>query len=371
MRLFQFELKKIVFSKRFLYIMAFVILCIGALFLRNHIFQATIQQEREEYILSAMREGQKNISQLELTIENNPKDEVAKEKIIRMEEIINTLFDMRKAFHASDWQQELRIENLFLAQLQDYKAMGGEFSYLSEDIKRTLAYNTKHIATNIAPEHETYSTALPNFMKQIIDIIVNFGIIAVVLILVGDSLTTEFEQRSIQFLYTQPLKKSAIIRSKFWSAVIIYGVVTLCSLVTAWGVALLFGKQGTFLYPILIEENGIFSFMTITEYGIAALTSVTVIILFVISLCLIVSLLFKNTIVSLLTVLILLIGGYALFAQLSFSNIEWLNPFEYVLAKETIHKVGYDWYKGIGVTLTAAFLCYIISLLRIRFVRTM
>lgn len=61
--------------------MAFVILCIGALFLRNHIFQATIQQEREQQILSVMREGQRNLSQLQLTVENNPEDTVAKEKI--------------------------------------------------------------------------------------------------------------------------------------------------------------------------------------------------------------------------------------------------------------------------------------------------
>lgn len=369
MRLFQFELKKIVFSKRFLYIMAFVILCIGALFLRNHIFQATIQQEREQQILSVMREGQRNLSQLQLTVENNPEDTVAKEKNIRMGEIVNTLYDVRKAFLAGDWQQELQTENLFLTQLQDYKAMGGEFSYLNADIKRTLARNTEHLATNIAPEHETYSIALPNFMKQMIDIFVNFGVIAVLLILVGDMLTTEFEQRSIHFLYTQPLKKGAVIHSKYWSAVTIYGVVTLCSLITAWGVSLLFGEQGTFSYPVLIEENGIFSFMSISEYIVAALTSATVIVLLFISLCLVFSLLFKNTIVSLLTILVLLIGGYALFEQLSFANIAWLNPFQYVLAKETISEIGYDWYKGIGVTLAATCLCYIVSFVCIRFVR--
>lgn len=371
MTLLKFELKKIVFGKRFLFLIAFLILCIGALFLRNYIFQVTIEQEREEHILSAIREGERNISQLQLIIAKSPEDEGANEKIAHVKEMVNTLFDVRKAFHAGDWRQELQTENLFLNQLQDYKAMGGEFSYFHEDIKRALATNTQHLEINIAPEHETYSTALPNFMKQIIDIFVNFGVIAVLLILVGDSLTTEFEKRSIKFLYTQPLKRSAIIRSKFWIAVTIYSLVTLCSLLTACGLSLFFGEQGTFLYPVLIEENGLFSFMTITEYIIASLTSVTVIVLFFIALSLVVSLLFKNTIVSLLTILVLLLGGYALFDQLSFSNIEWLNPFQYVLTKETISEIGYGWYKGIGITLAAAFLCYLISSLSIRFVRSL
>ena len=371
MRLFQFELKKIVFGKRFLYLIAFLILCIGALFLRNYIFQVTIEQEREEHILSAIRECQQNISQLQLTIAKDPGDEIAKEKIARIEEIVNTLFDVRKAIQAGDWHQELQNENLFLTQLEDYKAMGGEFSYLDEDIKRTIATNTQHLVKNIVPEHESYSTALPNFMKQIIDIFVNFGVIVVLLILVGDILTKEFERRSIKFLYTQPFKKSAIIRSKFWIAVAIYSAVTLCSLATAGGVSLLFGEQGTFSYPVLIEENGIFSFMTIADYIVASLTSATAIVLFFIALSFVVSLLFKHTITSLLTILVLLLGGYAIFDQLSFSNIEWLNPFQYVLTKETISEIGYDWYKGIGITLAAAFLCYLISFVSIRFVRTL
>ena len=100
-----------------------------------------------------------------------------------------------KALDAGDWQQELQLENHFLTQLQEYKSTDEEFSILNEDIKKTLALNAEHLASNIKPEHETYSTALPNFMKQIVDIFVNFGAILVLLIMVGDILTKEFKQR--------------------------------------------------------------------------------------------------------------------------------------------------------------------------------
>ena len=121
MKLLQFELKKIIFSKRFLYLMAFIILCISALFLRNHIFQVTIEKEREQHILSTIQEGQRHISELQLSLEANPQDEIAKTKILKMDQIVNTLYGVQKALDAGEWQQELQLENHFLTQLQEYK----------------------------------------------------------------------------------------------------------------------------------------------------------------------------------------------------------------------------------------------------------
>lgn len=366
MKLFQFELKKMMLNKRFIFLIAFIILFLSALFIRNDIYQVTIEQEREKYILSNIQVAQENMNQLL----NNPTDEMTQEQAVQMEEIVNTLNELRNVFNTSDWQQELKIENKFLMQLQAYKAGGGEFSSLNDDqINKTLALNTQHLATNIEPQHSNYSKAIPNFMKQTVDILINFGVIAVILIIVGDTLTTEFKQRSIQFLYTQPLKKSTIIHSKFWSGFVIYTIVMICSLLVAWCIPLFFGEQGTFSYPVLIEQDGSFSFMPIKEYLTFSLISVSVIILFVLAFCLIVSLLFKKTFVSLFIIIVVLVGGYTICNQLSVSNIEWFNPFQYVLTNETITAIGYNWNKGIGITLTLAFLCYLLALWRIRFVR--
>lgn len=369
MKLFQFELKKIFFNKRFLYLMIFIILFISALFFRNYIFQATISQEREAYILSSIQEGQRSINHLQQEIINNPDDEKAHEKLIQMDEIINTLYELRTAFNENDWRKELEIENIYLKQVQAYKTGGGDFSLLNEQINRTLALNAEHLAKNIQPQHQDYSKAQPNFIKQTVDILVNFGVIALILIMVGDTLTGEFEQRSIHLLFSQPLKKSTIIHSKFWSAFIVYVFVIICSLIVAWCIPLFLGEQGTFSYPVLIEQNGDFSFMTIKEYLIYSLISGTVIIVLALTLCLFVSLLFKHTIITLLAMVVILLGGYTLFNQLSISNIAFFNPFQYVLTKETISEIGYNWDKGIGITLALAILFYLLSLWRIHFVR--
>jgi ABC-2 type transport system permease protein len=365
MKLIQFELKKMLHNKRFIYLIAFIILFISALFLRNHLFQVTIEQERETYILANIEEAQQNMSQLQQTSLNNANEE----KTNQMEEIVNTLYELQNLIPTDNWQQELKIENEFLMQVQAYKTAGGEFSLSNDDINKTLALNMEFLEKNIKPQHSNYSKALPNFLKQTVDILINFGVIIILLIMVGDTLTAEFKQRSIHFLYTQPIKKRTIIRSKFWSAFIIYVIVMICGLTTASCISFFFGEQGTFSYPVLIEQSGNFSFMTIEEYLIIGLTSVTAVILLTLALCLFVSSLFKNTFVSLFFIIGTLIGGYTLFNQLSFANKEWFNPFQYVIMNETITEIGYNWYEGIGITLGLAFLCYLLTLLRIRFVR--
>lgn len=370
MKLFQFELKKMIFNKRFLYLMLFILFFISALFLRNHIFQVTIKQEREAYILSSIQESERTVNELQQSILNNPNDEIAKEQEIQMAVIVNTLYDLRSAFNANNWRQELEIENLYLKQVQAYKTGGGEFSLQNNQINKTLALNAEHLATNIEPQHTAYSKAMPNFMKQVVDLLLNFGAIIILLIIIGDSLTREFKQRSIYFLFTQPLKKSTIIHSKFWSAFFIYVLIILCSFIVTVCIPFFFGEQGTFSYPILIEQNGTYSFITIKEYLAYTIISVTAIIMLVLSLNLFISLLFKNTIVSMILLVSLLIGGYGILYQLSFFNIEWYNPFQYVFTKETITETGYYWYKGIGVTLVLAFLCYFFAIWRIRFVRS-
>lgn len=369
MKLFQFELKKMLFNKRFIYLTILILLLISALFLRNQFFQVTIQQERETYILSSIREAQRNINQLQQTILNNPSDEKAKEQVDQMGEIVNTLYELRTIFNTDNWQQELKIENKFLMQVQAYTADGGEFPLLNDQINKTLAINAEHLATDIEPQHDNYSKALPNFLKQTVDLLINFGVIAIILIMVGDTLTAEFKQRSINFLYTQPLKKRTIIRSKFWSAFVIYVIVMIFSLIVASCIPLLFGELGSFSYPVLIEQNGVFSFISIKEYLIFALISVTVVILFVLAICLFVSSLFKHTFISLPMTVVILLGGYTLFNKLSLSNIEWINPFQYLLTNVTITEIGYDWYEGIAITLGIALLCYLLTLWRIRFVR--
>ena len=338
--------------------------------MRNHIFQVTIKQERDAYILSSIQEGQHTINRLEETILKNPNDETAKEQKNQMTVIVNTLYELRSAFNANNWHEELEIENLFLKQVQAYKAGGGEFSLQNNQINKTLALNAEHLATNIEPQYNDYSKAMPNFMKQVMDLLVNFGAIIIILIIIGDSLTKEFKQRSIHFLFTQPLKKSTIIHSKFWSAFFVYVLIILCCFIVAGCISIIFGEQGTFSYPILMEQNGTYSFITIKEYLVYTIISVTVIIILVLSLNLFVCVLFKHTIVSMLLLVILLLGGYWLLHQLSFINIEWYNPFQFVFTKETFTETSYHWYKGIGLTLGLAFLCYFLSLWRIRFVRS-
>jgi ABC-2 type transport system permease protein len=370
MKMFQFELRKIFFNKRFLFMLLFLIIGISLLFARNYIFQETIIKEREQQIISNIQKGQKVINQYQTILVQKPNDQDTKELLVMMSDMVDTLYETRLAFAAKDWKQELEKENQFLTDVLAFKAAGGEIALLNEEIYRTVAMNKQFLTSNIPPEHGSYSIALPNFMKQVVDILANFGAIIIILIIVGDMLTIEFEQRSINFLYTQPLKKSTIIHSKFWSAFFVYCLVLICSLGTTFGIGALLGNPGTFSYPVLVEQGNEFTFLTIGEYLIFSLTSTTVIALLVIALCLFISLIFKHSIATLLILTTILIGGYLLVGRLTSPSIEWYNPFQYVFTKETLITVGHNWYKGITSTLSFALLCYLLALLRIRTVRT-
>lgn len=370
MKLLQFELKKILRRKRFFLLLILVISCIGILFLRNQFFQSAIEKERNQQLSSYLQEAQQLSNQYQIMLNRNPNDEESKAKSIMINTIISSLNGVRTAINADNWQKQLQEENHFLSQLLDYKAAGGDYSLKNEDIRRQLVLNTQHLAVNIPPEHETYSITLPNFLKQVVDVFVNFSAIIVLLLVIGNIVTSEFKKRSILLLFTQPIKKNTIVHSKFWSAIIVYFIFTLITLAASIGISIPFGKPGTFDYPILIEQNEGFSFLTIQEYILVALVSATIMALLTITLFLLISLIFKRTIVSVLFVFLLLIGGQVLIDQVTipFMN-NWLNPFQYVLVKETIVTVGYDWYQGIAITISLAILCYVLAIWRIRTIR--
>lgn len=215
MKLLQFELKKILRRKRFFLLLILVIGCIGILFLRNQFFQSAIEKERNQQLSSYLQEAQQLSNQYQIMLNRNPNDEESKAKSIMINTIISSLNGVRTAINADNWQKQLQEENHFLSQLLDYKAAGGDYSLKNEDIRRQLVLNIQHLAVNIPPEHETYSITLPNFLKQVVDVFVNFSAIIVLLLVIGNIVTSEFKKRSILLLFTQPIKKIRLCIANF------------------------------------------------------------------------------------------------------------------------------------------------------------
>jgi ABC-2 type transport system permease protein len=347
--------------------MVLLILSIIILFVRNIMYQTYIEKEEKQKIEEYIKTSQSSLSLYLDALERNPKDEEAKKLLQIIDPILESLYELRDLVATNDWQKKLTLENKFLNHLYALKKSGSDNPLSYTEINHKIALNQKLLDEDIIPEHETYSIALPNFMKQIIDFYTSFGAIIIILLLIGDILSSEFENRSIHLLFTQPLKKTHIINSKFFNSLIVYLFTTCIILITTIIIGLIFGEKGSFAYPILIEKNHSVDYLTITDYMIQSIivTSVTVIMVF--SLCMLYSLLLKHTLATLFVLFGTLLGGYILTLFITWKPFAWINPFQYLLPENTIVLQNeHVWYQGIPITVLLTVVFYLISLLKIR-----
>jgi ABC-2 type transport system permease protein len=362
MRLLSFELKKILFSKKFLYILIGIVIGVAFLMARNLIFESSIEKEASERVDELLEINFANAKMHQSILEEDPENEEEQELRRLNSAMINNLYEARNVLEPNQFQQRLRLQNVYYSTAKEYKEKGGEHSLTFQEISHSLALNKKLLESTIPPEHETYSRAFPNFIKQVIDLFITLGALIIVLLVLGEIMSSEFENRSINLLFTQPLKRTHILASKFWSSIIVYMITTVFLFAVTFIIGYVFGYQGTFNYPIVIEVNDTIEFLTIAEYMMFAIIAVSLSVFMIIALCLLFSLFFKHTLATLFAVLLALLVGYGLSAMVSWTPFTWVNPFQYLLPKEIIlFQNGRVWWQGIPTLLVLTTICYFVA----------
>ena len=366
MKLLSFELKKVMFNKKFIIIMTLIIAMIAFLFLRNLSLQDFIKEEERKAIEANQKVSYENREIHDSVLEKTPKNE--EELLLQSinQSMIESLREMTNASFADDWQSKLKAENIYLAYVREYREADGEHPILERNIEKTLAMNHKLLDENIPPQHEKYSIAFPNFMKQVVDLFTHLGAIIIMILLLGEILTSEFEQQSIKFLFTQPIKKTSVITSKLMTSIILYLFTTGIVLLTIAIIGIIFAKEGTFAYPVLIEKGSAIDFISISDYMVQVLIGTTATLLMVLSLYLLYSLLFKHLLASLSVLLVTLLGGYSLTKVIPWSSFAWINPFQYLLPSETILNVVDFWHQGIPILILLTIVIYLVSIKKIK-----
>lgn len=368
MKLLSFELKKILFSKRFLYLLLAVAVSVIFLFIRNYIFQSYIDKEREKEVIEEIQYGQSLIRQYQESLVRNPEQSDIQEQQRQIGSIVEVLFQMRSNIKSEDWESRLYLEIDYLNKLTEFQASGGQFPITSKEIKDRIITNNHLLAKGIPPEHETYSIAPPNFMKQTVDFLATAGVVILLLLAIGDLLTSEFENRSLHFLFSQPLKKSSIIHAKVWSSILIYLILLIVMLTTSWLVSTLFGSKGTFDYPILIENNQGPAFLPLHQYIPALLALISAVALLVIGLTMSWSLIVKNSLATLFGVLVTMVVFYAVTSITLIPS--YINPFQYVLPiNSLLDQPEYAWWSAVPVTVGTFIILYLLSTVYMRKVK--
>lgn len=368
MKLLLFELKKTMFSKRFLYLLLAITFGVVFLFTRNYISQSYIEKEREKEIIEEIQYGQSLIRQYQESLARNPEQLDIKQQQRQISSIIDILFQMRSNIGSDNWKDQLFLEVDYLNKLTEFQAAGGQFPITSIEIKDRIITNNHLLAKDIPPEHKTYSIAPPNFMKQTVDLLATAGMIILLLLAIGDQLSSEFENRSLHFLFVQPLKKSSIIHAKIWSSILIYVFLLIVTLTTSWLVSTLFGSKGTFDYPILIMDTYGPAFLPVHQYIPALLALVSTLALLVIGLTMSWSLIVKNSLATLFCVLVTMVIFYAI--TLITHIPLYINPFQYIFPiKALLNQHEYSWWSAVPVTVGAFFILYMVSIVYVKKVK--
>lgn len=368
MRLFLFELKKIIWNRKFLYILAALLCAIGVLFGRNLMFQDYVddQQKKEASLFLGRSMTNNNIYNDQLEKRGGEDAEIEEKKALNGR-IMRFARELRDSLYEDDWQASLFIENQLMFAIEEYKMTGEDFPISNEEIEYRLARNHMLLELEIPPEFEKYPIAYPNFLKQVVDIFIGYGGILIILLLIGEILTREFEYHSIQLLFTLPLERDKIIWTKFFSAILI----SITSFAVVIGIGFLIGKflgeDGSFAYPVLIEKAGIFYYMPIKDYIFYVLLLFSMMLIFTITLYLFFSLTFKQLLPTLFATVVTLFFGYQLGNFIKWTPIAWVNPFQYLFPNVSVlYQNEQLFYQGMMVTVLLMILFLVMSLLKIR-----
>lgn len=361
MRYFIFECKKSIFNRKFLITLGIVLLAITLLFLRNVSFQDYAREQVMKEHSSLVKIHRDKDYDLQIYLSENDGDKNAIVQKERNEEILQKLLIWTSGYtQKKEWQEVLKFENEYLISL-DAQIEADEVTPISlEEKNKMILFNEELLKREIPPEFEDYSIARPNFLKQVVDFYMMYGFLILILILINDLLSTEYENRTILFQFTQPIKRANIIFSKFASAFMIYLITLFLILLTSYSLPTLFGEIGDFNYPVFIEKSGELIPIAISEYILYAMITNFFLALLMISLYLLLSVLTKHSLLTLFSLAAISIFGALLSNLFQTKLIASINPFRFLLRMDFITlQTNQTWHDGI----IASVLLSIITLL--------
>ncbi|MDY0407899.1 hypothetical protein [Paracerasibacillus soli] len=131
MKLFLFEIKKLMWTKKYWIIFSVCIVAVVGLFVRNMLLQDyAVEEKRSEYN-AYIKVSEMNETSYELQLKRVGKDEEIEQLREMNMELLNMAIALRNVFTPTNWREWLQLESDYLQKTQEFKLAGGEHS-LSE-----------------------------------------------------------------------------------------------------------------------------------------------------------------------------------------------------------------------------------------------
>lgn len=255
MSLLKFEWKKIHQAKLPYYLLAFTLLAITLLFVRNVWQQPQVISDQVTYFsefssdLRMELEGDREA----LKAGANP---VLEDKIASGSTLYSKLGELTTNLQAGKRVEALTNEVSVYDLAGVYKAKEGTFALSESDMEAEKALNKELLALQL-PKEDISRSILPSaftyfVMKMLLS---GFGILFVLLTVIG-FVTREYEEKSIRLAYTLPIKRVHYLLVKLGLFVGIGVAWVAISTVYAYTISTMFGTplENQFQYPLL--SNG-------------------------------------------------------------------------------------------------------------------
>ncbi|MCM3357865.1 ABC transporter permease [Psychrobacillus sp. MER TA 171] len=323
-KIFLFEIKKILHAKAFTIFILLTVLFICGLYTRNVLQQdmisATKVQQFSEHRGNVFQEIERNRQELETA-----SDPEAENKLNAALNLYDEITELIQAVQDKKWEVELATEIKVYQSAIAYQDMNGNFRQSKADMLDTISLNEELLKEGLPKEGLNLSIQTSLFMKNVVALLLNpFGFLVLLLIL-GTSITREFEEKNIQMVYVLPLSRHYYLMNKFVSFFVLGVLWMSIVFLTSFLLPYLFtdNMENGFSYPLATTEG---NFLTSGNYLREAFSYSFVYMIFSVALITLTGFLVRNTIISYLLIIFLHIGNYIVLVN---DFVYQVNPFTY------------------------------------------
>ena len=268
MNFLQFEWTKILRQKKLLLTVLMVLLSIVAIYFTMDL---TIKNKKEraiEQLDPILQHTDSLYSKLYGLREEDELSDPQAEQLEIINDMATALFHRNSSIYNEEWSKIPQHEQDIFINLQAFEQAEGTFSILKPFEKEQLIQKNNWMIDNkIAYDDELYPTTPALLIKKNSDLLLSIGGVFFLILLFGNTITKEKEQRTWLTLQSQPIGIWKIIYSKY--LVSLFGLLTFIA--SVYGISLLVSLvlsdySFNFQYPQLVMTGENFTFISTAEY---------------------------------------------------------------------------------------------------------
>lgn len=296
MRLLKFEFRKMLKHKKIIWLFIIVSLVIFAVFSLNSFQRSRLQGKWVVYTaLDEFNTLYNECAKLHLDLlslaEKNELGNIQENQLTHVRNMSRSLARIRVFIQMDRWEEINELQKDFFLALENYEKHQGQFKGL-DGLERKIAKdkNAWLIENNLAYEVEKSPTNQHLFLTQISTVFFSLFGILILLVLFGNTITQEKEQKTWLTIKTQPVSKIMLIFSKYITCV--FSTIFLIISVFALGFLLPQVSDGLTLnlqYPQVLIRGETYEIISTGEYLYRSLVAFFCVSSIVFSLALLVS----------------------------------------------------------------------------------